>query len=132
MNISTAARQSGLSTRMIRHYELTGLLRSVARSAGGYRQFSASDIEVLRFIRRARLLGFSIQQIDQLIRLWQDPQRESRQVRSVARAHLDDLEHKLTELQQMKYTLEQLIADCHGDEAPDCAILDQLSAADTA
>lgn len=131
MNIGTAARQSGLSTKMIRHYEHTGLLRPVARSNGGYRQFSSRDIEVLRFVRRARLLGFSIQQIDRLIRLWQDPQRESRQVRSVARDHLDDVEHKLAELQQMKSTLEQLISACQGNETPDCAILDQLTASDS-
>ncbi|MEX1197179.1 MAG: Cu(I)-responsive transcriptional regulator [Pseudohongiellaceae bacterium] len=132
MNIGTAARQSGLSAKMIRHYERTGLLRPVARTEGGYRQFSQRDIEVLRFIRRARLLGFSIPQIDRLIHLWQDPQRESRQVRSVARGHLDDVEHKLAELQQMKRTLQQLIDACHGDEAPDCAILDQLTASDSA
>lgn len=132
VNIGTAARQSGLSAKMIRHYEHIGLLRSVARTEAGYRQFSHRDIEVLRFIRRARLLGFPIQQIDQLIRLWQDPQRESRQVRSVAQTHLDDVEHKLAELQQMKHTLEQLISACHGDETPDCAILEQLTAPGTA
>jgi MerR family copper efflux transcriptional regulator len=115
---------------MIRHYEQTGLLRVVTRTDAGYRQFSEQDIQVLRFIRRARLLGFSIQQIDQLIRLWQNPHRESRQVRSVAQVHLDDVEHKLYELQQMKRTLEHLISFCHGDEAPDCAILDQLTASD--
>ncbi|MGM0633129.1 MAG: Cu(I)-responsive transcriptional regulator [Pseudomonadota bacterium] len=130
MNISIASRQSGLSPKMIRHYEQTRLLRPVARSASGYRQFSTRDIEVLRFIRRARLLGFSIQQIDRLIRLWQDPRRESREVRSVAQAHLNDVEHKLRELQQMKHTLEQLIEACHGDATPDCAILDQLSDSD--
>lgn len=132
MNIGTAARQSGLSAKMIRHYEHTGLLRAVARSTGGYRQFSSRDIEVLRFIRRARLLGFSIQQIDRLIRLWQDPRRESRRVRAVARDHLDDVEHKLAELEHMKRTLEELISACQGDDTPDCAILDQLTATDTA
>jgi len=132
MNITAAALQSGLSARMIRHYEQTGLLRAVTRSGAGYRQFNAHDIQVLRFIRRARLLGFSIPQIDRLIRLWQDPGRESREVRSVAQGHLEDVEHKLAELQHMKHTLEQLIAACHGDETPDCAILDELTNPDTA
>lgn len=131
MNISAAARLTGLSSKMIRHYEQIGLLRDVTRTESGYRQFSQRDIEVLRFIRRARLLGFSMGQIAQLIELWQDPQRESRQVRRVAQAHLVDVEHKLDELLQMKDTLEQLIHACHGDDTPDCAILDILTDRDS-
>jgi len=127
MNISEAAQQTGLSAKMIRHYEDTGLINPVHRSDAGYRQFSARDIDKLRFIRQARLLGFSIQQIDELIQLWQNPQRTSREVQSVARQHLNEVHEKLTELQHMKQALEQMIEACRGDNSPACAILDGLS-----
>lgn len=112
---------------MIRHYENTGLLNPIHRSASGYRQFNERDVNILRFIRQARLMGFSTQQINKLITLWQDPQRSSRQVRSVASQHLHEVRQKLTELQQMESTLEHMINACHGNDNPTCAILDTLS-----
>jgi len=112
---------------MIRHYENTGLIHPVHRSDSGYRQFSTRDIDKLRFIRQARLLGFSIQQIDDLLQLWQNPQRTSRQVKSVARQHLREVDEKLAELNHMKQALEQMIEACRGDNDPARAILDGLS-----
>ncbi len=127
MNIGNAASKSGLSAKMIRHYERTGLLKQVQRTDAGYRKFSQRDIEILRFIRQARLLGFSIQQIDDLLTLWQDPRRSSRNVKAVAEQHLAEVNEKLQELQQMKNTLKTMIAACHNNDTPECAILDQLS-----
>lgn len=127
MNIGEAAQRAGVSAKMIRHYEQTGLLKPAARSAAGYRQYNSQSVEVLRFIRQARVLGFSIRQIDDLLRLWQDPLRSSRAVKQVAQQHLLEVENKMRELAAMKATLERMIAACPGNEDPDCAILEQLS-----
>ena len=127
MNIGAAAKSSGLSAKMIRHYEHIGLLKPAARSANGYRRYNEQSIEVLRFIRQARLLGFSIAQIDALLALWQDPKRSSRAVKAVAEQHLQEVQHKMQELMAMQSTLERLIHACPGDDNPRCAILEQLS-----
>ena len=127
MNIGEAARLSGLSAKMIRHYEHIKLLTPAARTAAGYRQFDDQDLEVLKFIRQARVLGFSIAQIDELLGLWQDPARSSRAVKQVAQQHLAAVEHKLRELAAMQTTLQNMISACSGDDNSHCAILEQLS-----
>ena len=127
MNIGEAAKSSGLSAKMIRHYEQIKLLKPAARTAAGYRQYDAQNIAVLTFIRQARVLGFSIAQIDELLSLWQDPERPSRAVKQVAQQHLHEVEHKMRELAAMQATLQQMISACPGDEGPACAILEQLS-----
>lgn len=130
MNIGQAAHKAGISAKMIRHYESKGLLRKASRSQGGYRTFSAQDIEILKFIRRARLLGFSLEQIGDLLRLWQDPARTSQAVKALATQHLAEVETKMHELSLMKQTLEQMISHCLGDQQAECAILDQLATGD--
>lgn len=127
MNIGEAAKLSGLSAKMIRHYEQIKLLKPAKRSTAGYRQYDAHTIDVLKFIRQARVLGFSIAQIDALLCLWQDPERPSRAVKQVAQQHLQEVEHKMRELAAMQTTLQQMINACPGDEGPACAILEQLS-----
>jgi MerR family copper efflux transcriptional regulator len=127
MNIGQAAQASGVSTKMIRHYEAVGLLPAAARTDAGYRQFSAADVHTLRFVRHARDLGFSIAQIAELLGLWHDRQRPSRQVKALALAHIQALQRKAAELLAMKASLEHLVHACHGDERPDCPILDTLA-----
>jgi len=126
MNIGEAARASGVSAKMIRHYESIGLFGAAARSESGYRLYGEREVHLLRFIRHSRDLGFSLEQIRALLGLWQDRGRPSRQVRALAQTHLAELEAKLAELQAMKATLEHLVQACHGDERPDCPILDTL------
>jgi Cu(I)-responsive transcriptional regulator len=128
MNIGDAARASGVSAKMIRHYESIGLFGAAARSDSGYRVYGEREVHLLRFIRHSRDLGFSLEQIRALLGLWQDRDRPSRQVRALAQTHLAELEAKLAELQAMKATLEHLVHACHGDERPDCPILDTLEA----
>ncbi len=127
MNIGQAATASGVSAKMIRHYESVGLFPEPARTDAGYRQYTASEVSTLRFIRQSRELGFSIEEIRQLLGLWQDRKRPSRQVRALAQAHIEDLDDKLKELHAMKATLEHLVRCCHGDERPDCPIIDTLA-----
>lgn len=127
MNIGEAARLSGLSAKMIRHYEQIELLTPARRTAAGYRQYHAQDLEILKFIRQARVLGFSMAQIHDLLSLWQDPCRSSRAVKRVAQQHLADVEHKMAELAAMQATLKNMIHACSGDETSHCAILEQLS-----
>ena len=129
MNIGAAAKASGVSAKMIRHYESVGLFPEASRSEAGYRQYTARDVNTLRFIRHSRDLGFSIAQIRELLGLWQDRRRPNRQVKALAQAHIQELEQKLQELQAMKATLEHLGHCCHGDERPDCPILDDLAGA---
>ncbi len=126
MNIGEAARASGVSTKMIRHYEGIGLVPPPARSEADYRVYGEREIHLLRFIRHSRDLGFSLAQIRALLGLWQDRDRPSRQVRALALEHLAEVEAKLAELQAIKSTLQQLVHSCHGDERPDCPILDTL------
>lgn len=125
--ISTAAERAGVSPRMLRHYESLGLLTSVARTDSGYRQYTEADVHTLRFIRRARDLGFSIQEIATLLGLWQDQQRASSQVKQIAQAHIDDLGQRIAAMQAMQRSLQVLVGCCQGDGRPDCPILDDLA-----
>ncbi|MDE2080336.1 MAG: Cu(I)-responsive transcriptional regulator [Burkholderiales bacterium] len=127
MNIGQAAQASGVSAKMIRHYESVGLFPHAERTEAGYRQYGERELNTLRFIRHSRDLGFSIEQIRALLGLWQDRRRPSRQVKALAQAHLQELEQKLHELQAMKATLQDLVHGCHGDDRPDCPILDTLA-----
>jgi Cu(I)-responsive transcriptional regulator len=127
MNIGEAAKASGVSAKMIRHYESVGLFPEAARTESGYRQYTDKEVSTLRFVRQSRDLGFSIEQIRALLGLWQDRKRPSRQVRALAQAHIEDLDEKLKELQSMKATLEHLVHCCHGDDRPDCPIIDSLA-----
>lgn len=129
MNIGEAAKVSGVSAKMIRHYEGVGLLSEAVRTASGYRQYTDKEVGTLRFIRQSRDLGFSIEQIRELLGLWQNRKRPSRQVKALAQAHIQELEAKLQELQSMKATLEHLVQCCHGDDRPDCPIIDTLESA---
>ncbi len=126
MNIGEAARASGVSAKMIRHYEAVGLVAAAARSGSGYRQYTDADVHTLRFIRRARDLGFSMAEIAELLKLWQNRRRASADVKRIALAHVADLERRMAEMAAMKQTLEHLAACCHGDHRPDCPILDEL------
>ncbi|MGB4927587.1 MAG: Cu(I)-responsive transcriptional regulator, partial [Giesbergeria sp.] len=125
-----AARRAGVSPRMVRHYESLGLLAPVARTESGYRQYSEADIHALRFIRRARDLGFSMPEIATLLGLWQDKQRASASVKRIAQTHIDDLQQRIAAMQAMQRTLAQLVSCCAGDARPDCPILDDLAAND--
>lgn len=128
MNIGQAAEASGVTAKMIRHYELVGLLPAARRTEAGYRQYGDNEIHTLRFIRQARDLGFSIAEITELVSLWQNRRRSSRVVKALAEAHIQALEAKAQELLAMKATLEHLVHCCHGDERPDCPIIDTLAA----
>lgn len=126
MNIGEAAKSSGVSAKMIRHYESVGLFPEASRTESGYRQYTDKEVSTLRFIRQSRDLGFSLEQIRELLGLWQNRRRSSRQVRALAQAHLEELNSKLRELQEMKATLEHLVHCCHGDDRPDCPIIETL------
>ena len=126
MNIGQAAKGSGVSAKMIRHYEEVGLIPAPNRTDAGYRQYTDSEVHMLQFIRRSRDLGFSILQISELVGLWQDRKRPSRQVKALAEAHIKELEAKAQELLAMKATLEHLAHCCHGDDRPECPILETL------
>ncbi len=126
-NIGEAAARSGVSAKMIRHYESLSLLPKVGRTASGYRQYSAIEVHTLRFVRRARELGFSMVEIAALLKLWQNRRRASADVKRIALAHVADLDRRMGEMAAMKRTLEALAACCHGDDRPDCPILDELA-----
>ena len=130
MNIGEAAAASGVTPKMIRHYEDIGLIREAARTESGYRTYGPKDIATLSFIRRSRDLGFPIAQIRTLLALWQDRDRASADVKQVAGEHIDELRAKMRQLQEMVATLEHLSAHCHGDDRPDCPILEQLATGD--
>ena len=127
MNIGQAAKASGISAKMIRHYEELGLLPAPARTDAGYRQYGDAELHTLRFIRQARDLGFSLHDIGELLSLWHNRQRPSRLVKELAQAHIQALEQKARELLAMKNTLQHLVHGCHGDDRPDCPILDSLA-----
>ena len=128
MNIGAAAKHSGVSAKMIRHYEGIGLISKAARSYSGYRTYAASDVHTLRFIRQARNLGFSIKQIEQLLGLWRNQRRPSSKVKALAQEHIAELDARIAEMQAMKRTLQELAVHCHGDERPECPILEGLAA----
>lgn len=127
-NIGDAAKASGVSAKMIRHYESIGLLKEAKRSGSGYRVYSEDDVRVLQFVHRARALGFPLEQIGKLLGLWQDQGRASADVRALARAHIEELDRKIGEMEAMRRTLEALAASCHGDARSSCPILDDLAA----
>ncbi len=126
-NIGETAKASGVSAKMIRHYESIGLIAPALRTDAGYRVYRARDVEVLRFIHRSRELGFPLEQIKTLLALWQDKQRASKDVRAMAQMHIAELDRKIAAMQAMKRTLETLSTKCHGDDRPECPILDDLS-----
>ena len=128
MNIGEAAAASQVSAKMIRHYESIGLIASARRTEAGYRLYSGQDVRVLQFIHRARALGFSLEQIRGLLALWQDKARASADVRSMALAHIEELNRKIAEMEAMRRTLEELARSCRGDARSDCPILDDLAA----
>ncbi len=127
MNIGDAARASGVSAKMIRYYESIGLIADAERTESGYRTYGTSDVETLRFIRRARDLGFSVAEMTTLLALWRDRSRESAEVKEIALAHVGEIERRIRELEGMARTLRHLAGSCHGDHRPDCPILDDLS-----
>ena len=128
MVIGEAAKASGVSTKMLRYYESIGLIPAAGRTQGGYRVYGAREVETLRFIRRARDLGLSMERIKRLVSLWQDRQRPSREVKRIALAHVAELHVKIGELTSMCATLEELASACHGDNRPECPILRDLEA----
>jgi len=127
MNIGQAAELSGVSAKMIRYYEQIGLIPKASRSDAGYRNYSAADTHSLRFIRRSRDLGFSVEQISELLVLWQDRDRASAHVKDMALRHVAGLNGKIAELQSMAQTLAHLADHCHGNDRPDCPILEDLA-----
>lgn len=129
MNIGQVAQASSVSAKMIRHYESIGLIRESRRTLAGYRQYHERDVHLLRFIRRARDLGFSLDQIRQLLSLWDDPERASADVKRLTDAHIADLDARIAALTDMRSTLVALARACHGDHRPDCPILQGLAAA---
>ncbi len=127
MNIGEAAAASGVSAKMIRYYESIGLIANVARSTSGYRVYSPDDVHTLRFIRRSRDLGFSVEQMGELLALWSDRSRASGDVKRIALDHVAELERKMRELRDMANTLRHLAENCHGDGRPHCPIIEDLS-----
>lgn len=125
--IGEASAESGVSAKMIRHYEAMGLIPAAARTESNYRLYSNEDVHRLRFIKRARLLGFSMKQIEVLLGLWADPGRSSREVKALALAHADELEARIREMAAMRDTLLDLARHCRGDSRPDCPILADLA-----
>ena len=126
MVIGEAARTSGVSAKMLRYYESIGLIPDAARTASGYRKYEQQEVETLRFIRRARDLGLSMDRIKLLVGLWHDRARPSREVKRIALAHVAELRVKISEMTAMCSTLEELASACHGDQRPDCPILRDL------
>lgn len=127
VSIGQAAELSGISAKMVRHYESLGLLPRVARTDSGYRQYSEADVHTLRFIKRSRDLGFSMAEIAELVALWQNRRRASASVKRIAQQHVADLAQRIEAMQAMQRTLNQLLHHCHGDERPECPILDDLA-----
>ncbi|WP_234266310.1 Cu(I)-responsive transcriptional regulator [Hydrogenophaga sp. NFH-34] len=124
--IGTAARLSGISPKMLRHYEALGLLGAVTRTDGNYRQYGQADVHTLRFIRRARDMGFSLDAITELVGLWHNRRRSSAAVKRIAQRHHDELAQRIAALQAMQRSLDTLLCHCPGDDRPDCPILDDL------
>jgi MerR family transcriptional regulator, copper efflux regulator len=129
-NIGEVSRRTDVSARMIRHYEELQLLKAARRTSAGYRVYDDNDVHTLRFIRRARDLGFSMDEIKQLLGLWHNRRRASGDVLRIAQKHVAALDEKIRELRGMRRTLEKLMGACHGNDLPDCPILDDLAASD--
>ena len=127
MKIGEVARASGVSAKMIRHYEEQGFVPKAGRTVAGYRVYRENDVHALRFIRRSRDLGFSLKEIKDLLGLWNNRRRASSDVKRMAEKHVKELDQKIAEMQAMRRTLVNLTHNCHGDARPDCPILDDLS-----
>ena len=130
MNIGTAAGKSGVTAKTIRYYESIGLIPRAARAENGYRHYTDVDIATLKFIQRARRLGFSVKDVGNLLELWRDRKRSSASVKTVAMNHIGEIEKRIGELDSIRRTLVDLTDRCHGDERPECPILDDLSGRD--
>lgn len=128
MNIGEVARRAGLNSRTIRFYESIGLVGAPERASSGYRDYGEKDVHRLRFVASARALGFAVEEIRQLLALYDDRERSSADVKDVVLHHVEEIDRKLKELAAMRRTLLHLAERCHGDERPDCPILDELSA----
>jgi MerR family copper efflux transcriptional regulator len=127
MQIGTVADRSGVPAKTIRYYESIGLIAEAGRTAGGYRVYGEHDVATLRFIQRSRGLGFSVSDVAMLLDLWHDKDRASAQVKALAKKHLEEIDRKIAELEGMRGTLVHLVERCHGDERPDCPILEDLA-----
>lgn len=126
MNIGEVAQISEVNSKMIRRYEEQGIIPKAGRSLSGYRQYTQTDVHILKFVKRSRELGFSMKDIKQLVSLWRNKNRPSSQVKKIAQKHIEELEKKLHEIESMLSTLNHLVKNCHGDHRPDCPILDEL------
>ncbi|MBU0723678.1 MAG: Cu(I)-responsive transcriptional regulator [Alphaproteobacteria bacterium] len=127
MNIGQAANASGVPAKTIRYYESIGLLRPAPRSGGGYRVYDETDLSVLRFIQRARSMGFAVKDVSNLLKLWSDRERSSADVKAVAMRHIEEIDRKMAEMKSIRSTLVHLTHRCHGDDRPDCPIIDDLA-----
>lgn len=127
MQIGTASEKSGVPPKTIRYYESIGLIDAAARTATGYRVYGEHDVQTLRFIQRARGLGFSVSEVGNLLALWRDKQRASSQVKALAESHVQRIDAKIAELRGLRETLTHLMERCHGDERPECPILEDLA-----
>jgi MerR family copper efflux transcriptional regulator len=127
MNIGEAAERSGLPAKTIRYYEETGLTAPATRAENGYRDYSETDVHKLRFVRHARGLGFSVEVCSRLLSLYEDKGRKSADVKAIALEHLEEVDHKIRELQELRSTLHHLVEHCHGDDKPDCPILEGIA-----
>lgn len=132
ISIGAASRATGVSARMIRHYETIGLLEAAPRTEGNYRLYRDRDVQALRFIARARRMGFGLDDIRGLLTLWRDRERPSIEVRRLAQRHVDDLRARIAEMESMVSTLGRLVDACHGDDRPDCPILEDLESGPSA
>ncbi len=129
MNIGDASKASGVSAKMIRYYEETGLIPAAGRTTSGYRTYGDTDVQILRFIRRSRDLGFSVEKITELLALWRDRSRQSADVKELAHEQIAGLEIRIAEMQAMVQTLSKLAEACCGDHRPECPILEDLGGA---
>jgi MerR family copper efflux transcriptional regulator len=127
MNIGEAAKASGINAKLIRHYESIGIIPKASRSDSGYRVYGETEVNILSFVRRARGLGFSMKEIKKLVSLWRNRSRASRDVKALALEHAKDMELKIEELQSMVKTLRHLARNCHGDDRPECPIIEGLA-----
>lgn len=126
VNIGEASKQSGINAKMIRYYEDIGLLPQAKRGGSGYRRYSEHDIHTLRFVRQLRQLGFSMEKIGELLELWQNKRRKSRTVKAIAQARISEIDESLEQLHQIRDTLVHLMENCHGDDRPECPILEHF------
>jgi Cu(I)-responsive transcriptional regulator len=130
MNIGEAAKAAGVNPKFIRHYEARGIIPKVARTESGYRQYSENDVHILIFVKHARGLGFSLPEIKKLVGLWRNKSRKSEDVKTITTKHIDALNAKIRELESIKNALEDLARHCHGDERPECPILENFAPRD--